>query len=273
VAEGEPNGAPLPEGAPHIRVVHATVRFGDVTAIEDINLEVGRGEIAVVIGGSGAGKTTLLKLMIGLIRPSEGSVTIEGEDVSLLDGEGLLRLRKKIGMVFQHAALLDSLSVFDNVALPLREHTKFSRAEIAQRVHDKLAALDLAGTESRLPAELSGGMKKRVGLARALVLEPSIVMYDEPTSGLDPITARRVDEMILETRERFSVTSVVISHDMVQAHHIADRLHLIDRGRLVASGSPRELQRQRGGLAERFFLASGIGSLAQSAVGMGPNER
>lgn len=251
------------EGAnePHIRVANATVRFGSVTAIEGVSLDVARGEVAVVIGGSGAGKTTLLKVMIGLVRPTEGSVSIDGEDLARLDSRGLLHLRKKIGMVFQHAALLDSLSVFDNVALPLREHTHLTRAEVRERVRSKLAALDLAGTEERLPAELSGGMKKRVGLARALILDPSVVMYDEPTSGLDPIGARRVDDMILEARNRFQVTSVVISHDMVQASHIADRLHLIDGGRLVASGTTAELRRDRGGLAERFFRASGIGVL------------
>lgn len=247
------------EGGPHIQVTDVTVRFGSVTAIDGVSIDVQRGEVAVIIGGSGAGKTTLLKLMIGLIRPTEGSVTIDGEDVASLDRDGLLRVRKKIGMVFQSAALLDSLSVFDNVALPLREHTQHTRAEIDERVRAKLAALDLSGTESRLPAELSGGMKKRVGLARALILEPAIVMYDEPTSGLDPLTARRVDEMILETRKRFSVTSVVISHDMIQALHIADHLHLIDRGRVVASGTASELRAQKGGLAERFFRASGVG--------------
>jgi phospholipid/cholesterol/gamma-HCH transport system ATP-binding protein len=161
-------------------------------------------------------------------------------------------------MLFQHGALLDSLNVMANVALPLREHTKLPRKEIRKRVLDKLEALNLVGIERRFPAELSGGMRKRVALARALILDPSIIMYDEPTSGLDPITARLVDEMILDARDRFGVTSVVISHDMVQALKIADQLHLIDRGRLVASGTPREMRAVREGLVWRFFEASGI---------------
>jgi phospholipid/cholesterol/gamma-HCH transport system ATP-binding protein len=256
--------------SPQLELSHVGVKFGDVVAVEDISFDVKRGDVVVIIGGSGAGKTTLLKTLIGLVRPTSGVVRFEGQDLAALNPAGLLATRKKLGMLFQHAALLDSLDVLDNVALPLKEHTRLSPKEIETRVLDKLAALDLHGVERRFPAELSGGMKKRVGLARALILDPSVLLYDEPTSGLDPLTARLVDEMILKTRDRFGVTSVVISHDMVQALAIADQLHLIDHGRLVASGTPEEMRNSVGGLAQRFFEASGIstshaGSTARAA--------
>lgn len=242
-----------------LEVEHVGVRFDTTWVIEDVCLVVERGEIVVVIGGSGAGKTTLMKTMIGLIAPTLGAVYVQGNDISHVSVQDLRRIRRKFGMVFQQSALLDSLNVFDNVALPLREHTRLSPREIEARVRDKLQALGLKGAELRLPAELSGGMRKRVGLARALILDPSIVMYDEPTSGLDPITARMVDDLIKQTRDTFEVTSVVISHDMVQALHIADRLYVLDRGRVVASGPPQQLRGEQQSLARRFFEASGVG--------------
>lgn len=241
-----------------LSVEHVGVRFGDTWVIDDVSLVVERGEIVVIIGGSGAGKTTLMKTMIGLIAPTQGAVYVQGENISHVNVRDLRRIRRKFGMVFQQSALLDSLNVLDNVALPLREHTRLTPKEIEARVRDKLQALDLNGAELRLPAELSGGMRKRVGLARALILEPSIVMYDEPTSGLDPITARLVDDLIKQTRDAFGVTSVVISHDMVQALHIADRLYVLDRGRVVASGPPQQLRDEQQSLARRFFEASGV---------------
>lgn len=251
---------------PELELSHVSVKFGDVVAVDDVSLQVRRGDIVVIIGGSGAGKTTLLKTMIGLVRPTSGSVLFQGADLSAMSTAELLAARRKLGMLFQHAALLDSLDVMDNVALPLREHTRLSKQEIESRVLERLAALELTGVEHRFPAELSGGMKKRVGLARALILEPSLLLYDEPTSGLDPLTARLVDDMILRTRDRFGVTSVVISHDMVQALGIADRLHVIDRGRLVDSGSPAELRAGSTGLARRFFEASGISTPARDST-------
>src|ERR1041385_5857941 len=230
-----------PRNYEHIVVQHVTKRFDNFTALDDVNMVVKRGQIAVIIGGSGAGKTTLLRLLIGLEKPTSGSVLINGVDIAPLGETQMNDVRRKFGMVFQYAALLDSLSVLDNVAFPLREHTKLSDKEIRQRVLEKLDLLNLEGTEKRYPSQLSGGMRKRVALARALMLEPEIIVYDEPTSGLDPLTSRMVDELIQETRERFGVTSVVISHDMASALKIADYVFLLAKGRVMGEGTPDEL--------------------------------
>ncbi len=247
------------EREPHIVVQDVCKRFGGFTALDSVNMTIGRGNIEVIIGGSGAGKTTLLKLLIGLDKPTSGSIYLDGEDIVPLGERKMNDVRQKLGMVFQYSALLDSMNVLDNVAFPLREHKKsLGKKEIRRRVIDKLSALGLEGIEERFPSQLSGGMRKRVSLARALMLEPEAIFYDEPTSGLDPLTARLVDEMILETRDRFGVTSVVISHDMAGALRIADTIHLIAEGKIVTSGSPRELVEGKNDLAKKFFDSSGI---------------
>lgn len=248
--------APGESAARPIELVRVGVRFGDVVALEDISFSVERGEVAVIIGGSGAGKTTLGRVIVGLLRPTSGALYIEGQDTTHESERALRRLRSRFGMVFQYSALLDSLSVMENVALPLVEHEKLEPAEVEARVREMLETLDLSGTEEQLPSQLSGGMRKRVALARALIRRPSIVVYDEPASGLDPIGARRVDELILRTRDLFGVTSVVISHDMAQAFSLATRLHVLDKGRLVASGPPDLLRAQAGSVAAQFFEAS-----------------
>lgn len=235
-----------------------TKRFGDFVALADINMTVRRGQIAVVIGGSGAGKTTLLRLLIGLEKPTTGAIYIDGVDIAPLGDTAMNEVRQKFGMVFQYAALLDSLTVLDNVAFPIREHLKLKEKEVRKRVLDKLEILGLAGTEKRFPSQLSGGMRKRVALARALMLEPQIIVYDEPTSGLDPLSSRMVDELIIETRERFGVTSVVISHDMTSALKIADYVFLLSKGKLVGQGTPHELVNGKVELANQFLESSGI---------------
>ncbi len=233
--------------------------FGDFTALSNVSMTIVPGSISVIIGGSGAGKTTLLKMLIGLDRPTGGRIVIDGEESSKMTETALNQLRKKLGMVFQYSALLDSLNVLDNVAFPLREHRRdLSEKEVVDRVKEKLAILGLAGTEKRLPSELSGGMRKRAALARALMLEPRALFYDEPTSGLDPLSARLVDRLIMETRDLFGVTSVVISHDMAGALAIADEIHLLSQGQLVASGTASELSHGDHPLARAFFEASGI---------------
>jgi phospholipid/cholesterol/gamma-HCH transport system ATP-binding protein len=242
----------------HLVVQRLERRFGDFVALADIDMDVAAGHIAVIIGGSGAGKTTLLKILIGLDRPTSGAVVLDGVDLTKLDERKLNAARHKLGMVFQYSALLDSMNVLDNVAFPLREHTKLKDKEIRQRVLEKLKSLGLNDVERRYPSELSGGMRKRVGLARALMLEPQVLLYDEPTSGLDPITSRMVDDLILETRDRFGVTSVVISHDMYGALRIADEIHLLEKGRLVVSGTPETLVQGSQELVKRFLDASGI---------------
>jgi phospholipid/cholesterol/gamma-HCH transport system ATP-binding protein len=250
--------AQAPGDRPHIVVERLEKRFGSFVALSEINMTIPRGDVTVIIGGSGAGKTTLLKILIGLDRPTGGSIVIDDIDIAKLSERQLNDVRKRFGMVFQYSALLDSMDVLDNVAFPLREHTKLREREIRDRVRDKLGVLGLEGVESKYPSELSGGMRKRVGLARALMLEPEIVMYDEPTSGLDPITTRMVDDLILETRQRFGVTSVVISHDMAGALRMADKIVLLSKGRVVAEGQPRALVEGDVPLLREFVQSSGI---------------
>jgi phospholipid/cholesterol/gamma-HCH transport system ATP-binding protein len=242
----------------HVRLQNVRMEFMDKCVLRDVSFAVRRGAIAVVIGGSGAGKTTLLRIIVGLVQPTSGAVFIDGEDIAVMSERELQRVRAKCGMVFQYSALLDSLTVFENVALPLGEHEKLTTGELRQRVLGMLESLGLGGSEERYPSELSGGMRKRVGLARALIRQPSLIVYDEPASGLDPLTARLVDDLILDTRDRFGVTSIVISHDMAQAMKLADRMYVLDQGRLVADGTPEELKGQAGGLAAKFFEASRI---------------
>ena len=242
----------------HIVVDHVSKQFGEFVALRDVNMNIERGAIVVIIGGSGAGKSTLVKVLIRLESPSRGRILVDGTDIVPLGERAMQQIRRKFGMVFQYSALLDSMNVLDNVAFPLREHTALREKEIRARVRDKLSILNLEGTEQRFPSQLSGGMRKRVALARALMLEPEIVIYDEPTSGLDPLSARMVDELIEQTRERFKVTSIVISHDMAGALRIADRIELLSGGQIVASGTPEELVATGTGLVRDFFEASGI---------------
>lgn len=242
----------------HITVQNVSKSFGETPVLRDVNATFTRGQIAVVIGGSGTGKTTLLKILGGLDKPTSGAVLVGGVDIVPLGETELNEVRKRIGMVFQYSALLDWMTVFDNVAFPLREHTRSGVDEIRDRVEAKLSVLGLVDAASRLPSELSGGMRKRAALARALILEPEIVMYDEPTSGLDPIMARVVDQLILDTRERFGVTSIVISHDMAAAVRIADRIHLLEHGSIIAAGTPRELLEGSNQQAREFFESSAI---------------
>jgi len=251
---------------PHIRVESLQKTFGETKVLTDVNMNIGRGHIAVIIGGSGAGKTTLLRILIGLERPTSGSVVVSGEDIAKMNDRQLNFMRRKFGMVLQYSALLDSMSIMDNVAFPLREHTKLKEKEIREKVTEKLNSLGLENVEKRFPSQLSGGMRKRVGLARALMLEPEVLMYDEPTSGLDPVTSRMVDDLIVETRDRFNVTSLVISHDMVGALQIADEIYLLSKGTIVASGPPDEIVKGDNELLHQFLAASGGTTAASSAA-------
>jgi len=258
---GAPRGGP-PEGAEpddHIFVDRVVKTFGDTSVLKGISLHLKRHQTAVVIGGSGAGKTTLLRMLIALERPTSGHIWVDGQDISPLSEPELNVVRQKFGMVFQYAALLDSLTVFENVAFPLREHRKnMSSRDMRDKVLSMLSLLGLEGKHERMPSELSGGQRKRVGLARALMLEPKILIYDEPTSGLDPITSRMVDDLIEETRARFDVTSVVISHDMTSTFRIAHQAFLLVHGQVIASGKPDELAYGSVDAAREFIAASGI---------------
>jgi phospholipid/cholesterol/gamma-HCH transport system ATP-binding protein len=241
----------------HIVVEHLSKRFGAKEVLRDISLVVPRGKTTVILGGSGAGKTTLLRMLIALDRPTSGHIYVDGQDLVSMKELELNEARKKFGMVFQYAALLDSLTVLDNVAFPLREHTKMSDQEVRAAVTEKLEILGLRGTENLFPSELSGGMRKRVGLARALMLQPAILIYDEPTSGLDPTTSRMVDDLIEQMREMFQVTNVVISHDMTSAFRIAHCAYLLAEGRVVARGTPDEILKASDD-TRAFVDASGV---------------
>jgi phospholipid/cholesterol/gamma-HCH transport system ATP-binding protein len=253
---------PLPPGAQpddHIFVDRVEKSFGKSHVIKGITMHLKRERTAVIIGGSGAGKTTMLRMLIGLEKPSHGHIYIDGVDIAPLGDVAMNRVRQKFGMVFQYAALLDSLDVFDNVAFPLREHRKhMSKKDVRDKVLSMLESLGLGGKHRHMPSELSGGQRKRVGLARALMLEPEILVYDEPTSGLDPLTSRMVDDLIEETRERYGITSVVISHDMASTFRIAHHAYLLVGGKVIASGTPDELAHGGSDEARQFIAASGV---------------
>lgn len=215
--------------------------FRGFEVLKGVTLQIPRGEITVIIGGSGQGKSVLLKHLIALLKPDKGSIEVDGEDITKLDDRRLMAVRRKFGLLFQHAALFDSMTVFENVAFPLREHRKLKEAKLREKVLELLALLDLKGTEKKYPAELSGGMQKRVGLARATILDPEIMLYDEPTTGLDPIAAEKVDRLIVETQRRLKVTSVVISHDLPSTFRMAHHIAMLYDGKIIVRGTPEEM--------------------------------
>jgi phospholipid/cholesterol/gamma-HCH transport system ATP-binding protein len=229
--------------------------FGEKEVLRGITLEVEEGTTFVVLGASGSGKTVLLKHVIGLLRPDRGHVVVDGVDMSALEGRALTQARSVFGMVFQGAALFDSMSVFDNVAFPVRERERrIPHDELLSRVVESLRVVDLGeDVLDQWPSQLSGGMRKRVALARALVANPKIVLYDEPTTGLDPITTNSVDSMILQAKERRGVTSMVISHDIASAFRVADRLAVLYDGRIAAQGTPDEVRRSDDPYVKRFL--------------------
>ena len=228
---------------PIIEIVDLHKSFGEHQVLTGINLSVPAGNTCVILGGSGSGKTVLMKHMIGLLKPDSGQVIIDGEDLVPMGPEDLERMRHKFGMVFQAAALFDSMNVYDNVAFPLREHRSMSEEEIQKLVREKLDLMGLPRVaEQKYPADLSGGMRKRVGLARAIVMNPKIVLYDEPTTGLDPITTDYVDEMILAAQRELGITSVVISHDIASAFNIADQIAFLNKGVILEQGPPEQVR-------------------------------
>ncbi|SUZ62406.1 uncharacterized protein METZ01_LOCUS15260 [marine metagenome] len=207
----------------------------------------------VVIGGSGTGKSVLIKHIIGLLRPDEGKVVVKGAVISESDRSDLNELRRSMGMLFQQAALFDSMTVGDNVAFELRQHTSMGAEEVADRVEEMLTMVGLSGLQDKWPADLSGGMKKRAGLARALALGPEIVLYDEPTTGLDPILADQINDLIRDLQKRLNVTSVTITHDMISAYKIADRIAMLHKGRIEEVGTPGEIQDSSNPIVQQFI--------------------
>ncbi len=243
---------------PLICVRDLVKRYGDKTILDHLSLDVQRGETIVVIGGSGSGKTTFARLLIGLERPTSGEIVVNGLDITKLGDRQLAEARRRFAMVFQRHALLDSLNVFDNVAFPLREETSLDETAISERVHAVLRELDVEAAVEKLPGQLSGGMAKRVGIARAVVTEPEILIYDEPTSGLDPVSSRVVDGLIERMREQHLVTSIVITHDMVTAYEVADRVVLLADGKIVSNDSPEALFKSDNEQVLPFAISSGV---------------
>jgi phospholipid/cholesterol/gamma-HCH transport system ATP-binding protein len=227
--------------------------FGEQTVLNGIDLTVAPGENLAVLGRSGTGKSVLLKLIIGLQQPDSGSICIHGQEIAGLPIDQLNEIRKKIGFLFQQAALYDSLTVEENVAFPLDRHLKISAAERKERVRELLSNVGMDHDLEKLPSEISGGMQKRVGLARALALEPDILLFDEPTAGLDPITAAEIDKLIVELKKRRKMTSVVVTHDIRGAKTFSDRLALMDQGNIVAEGTFEDLQKSRDKFVVQFL--------------------
>jgi phospholipid/cholesterol/gamma-HCH transport system ATP-binding protein len=227
--------------------------FGDQTVLDGIDLEVARGETLTVLGRSGAGKSVLLKLLIGLQPPDSGSIHIHGQEITRLPLDQLNEIRKKIGFSFQYSALYDSLTVEENVAFPLKRHTKMSAAEQKERVGELLASVGMEHAAEKLPAEISGGMQKRVGLARALALEPDILLFDEPTAGLDPITAAEIEQLILKMQKERKMTSIVVTHDVHSARAVSDRLVVLRDGNILIQGTFQDLQDSRDRFVSQFL--------------------
>ncbi len=236
-----------------IRLENVGKVFGDKTALKNINLTVEDGETLSVIGGSGSGKSTLLRLMIGLIKPTTGKIWIGEDEISRMDEKNLNRVRLKMGMVFQYSALFDSMTVGENVAFGLREHTDYDEEKISRIVKEKLELVGLSGVYDLSPNALSGGMKKRVGLARAIAIEPSIIFYDEPSSGLDPITTAKIDDLIINTQKALKVTSVVVTHDMASALKISHRIAMVYEGELIAVDTPDNFRQIDDPRVKAFF--------------------
>jgi len=237
-----------------IEIVNLYKQFTGHQVLSGVNLTIQDGETMVIIGRSGCGKSVLLKHIVGLMLPDEGQVIISGQEISRLHGEILSRLRLKFGMLFQGSALFDSLTVGENVAFALHEHTQLMEERIRERVHECLGLVGLAGIEHLKPAELSGGMRKRVGLARALAMQPKFILYDEPTTGVDPIMADVINRLIKELHDRLKVTGVVVTHDMVSAYKIADRIAMLHEGKIIEVGTPDELRSTSNPVVKQFIL-------------------
>ncbi len=249
-----------------LQLINIHKSFGKQKVLKGVSLEIERGELFYIIGKSGEGKSVLLKHMIGLLKPDKGKVLIEGEDINEVEGKEAIKLRRKIGMVFQYGALFDSMNVFENVAFPLREHFKYSEKKIREIVREKLSLVDLGGVEEKMPSELSGGMRKRVALARALALNPEILLYDEPTTGLDPVLTEEIDQLISSTREKLGVTSVVVSHDIWSVIKYADRVAFLSEGRIEFLGTPQEFLTSDNPLVKRFICARLEESVMESLI-------
>lgn len=244
-----------------IRLIGVKKSFGRNRVLDDLNLDISRGETLVVIGRSGCGKSVMLKHMTGLVVPDSGKVLFEGEDITRFDRKKLFEMRMHFGMLFQSSALFDSLTVGENVALPLRRHTMLPENEIRRRAMEKLELVGLTDVYDHYPAEMSGGMKKRVGLARAVVMDPEVVLYDEPTTGLDPIMADVINSLIRSLQKELKITSVVVTHDIKSAYAVADRIAMLHDGSIIFKGTPEEVRETSNPVLRQFVEGSAIGPI------------
>jgi phospholipid/cholesterol/gamma-HCH transport system ATP-binding protein len=244
-----------------IEIRGLTKRFGKNVVLDGLDLTVPRGENTVVIGGSGTGKSVLIKCVVGLLRADAGEILIDGEDVTKMDERELVRVRRKFGMLFQGSALFDSMNVGENVAFALRRLRLYPERQIRDVVEEKLSMVGLRDIQHLMPSELSGGMKKRVGLARAIASEPEILLYDEPTTGLDPIMADVINDLIISLRELLGVTSISITHDMPSAYKIADHIAMLYKGKIVEVGTPEEIRMTRNPVVSQFVEGRAVGPI------------
>ncbi|MGB2706303.1 MAG: ABC transporter ATP-binding protein [Candidatus Omnitrophota bacterium] len=246
-----------------IEIINLCKSFGDHVVLDNLNLTINTGETTVVIGRSGCGKSVLLKHIIGILKPNSGQAFIDGKDITKLTGRALNDVRMKFGMLFQGSALFDSLCVWENVAFGMLEHTRKDKDEIMQRVTECLGLVGLAGVEDLKPAELSGGMRKRVGLARAICMKPEIILYDEPTTGVDPIMGDAINTLIRELHDKLKVTSVAVTHDMTSAYKIADKIAMLYNGRIIAVGTPEEIKNAKDPVVKQFIHGEAEGPITR----------
>lgn len=249
-----------------IEVIDLHKSFGNNHVLRGVNLRIEKGESVVVIGGSGSGKSVLIKNIIGLLRPDSGKVIIDGVDITVLKEKELYEVRRKFGMLFQYAALFDSMKVWENVAFALIRQKGMREKEARDVAIEKLRMVGLVGVEDLMPSELSGGMKKRVGLARAIAHEPEILLYDEPTTGLDPIMADAINDLIIEMRNKLKVTSIAITHDMNSAYKIADRIAMLYNGVIIETGTPEEIKNTKNPIVRQFITGSAVGPIKIEGV-------
>jgi phospholipid/cholesterol/gamma-HCH transport system ATP-binding protein len=248
---------------PTISLRHVDKTLGGRKVLDDLTFDVERGESLVIVGGSGVGKSVTLKHIIGLMKPDRGQIIIDGQDINEMKEVALNQFRRKFGMSFQEGALFDSMSVFENIAFPLRRQTKFSEQQIAARVDECLDMVHLDGVASKRPSELSGGMIRRVGFARAISLKPEILLFDEPTTGLDPVISDVIAELIVEMDRTLNTTTVTITHDMKVAFKIADRVGMLYKGRIVEEGTPEEFQQSANPIVQQFIEGRAEGPLTE----------
>jgi len=246
-----------------IEIINVCKSFDGHKVLDNLNLNINTGETTVIIGRSGCGKSVLLKHIIGLLKPDSGHVLIDGKDITRMDEKELNDVRMKFGMLFQGAALFDSLTIFENVGFAMLEHTDAGHDEVAKRVKECLALVGLKDIEDKKPAELSGGMKKRVGLARAILLRPQIILYDEPTTGVDPIMGDSINDLIVRLHTKLNITSIAVTHDMISAYKIADRIKMLYNGKIIADGTPDEIKNTKDPVVKQFITGAGRGPITE----------